>query len=299
MIATAITISVKDGFIVDWIDLDLPYPHSAEYKDQYSAEYWNAKTDTTPYELTYSIDGYFGTRKGKQYLHDIGSRIAYALNGTYAITETAIEGKAYNLNRFTHLERVPTFNQNLEANAMGGSRNDIFNALRHKAYQMHRSNTLDLEALTVYGNHITNGSEHIKYLAKNVFQWVDEKYTGRQSTMNRSEAGRNAHTTKADRMETKIFNALRSKLFTVRNFSATAKSLSISRITFKKYLTKYREIQRVTELLSTPYARLVYTPIEKMAKFIKNITIWEYLEEDISLLSHKVDGYLSKIPISP
>ncbi len=72
---------------MDFMDIDLPMPLKVAENSRYSASYWNKETDSS-YRITYAIDGYFSTGAGKQYLHDVAGRIAYALNGTYEIEES-------------------------------------------------------------------------------------------------------------------------------------------------------------------------------------------------------------------
>jgi len=287
MTATVITILVKDGNCVDWMDLDLPTPSDVRYVNRYSAEYW--QDGSTPYKLTYTIDGFFGTKDSKRYLHDISARIAYALDGSYEVNQTEIKTESkYKLSRFTHLDRPPSFNRQVEINAMGGSRNEIFDALRYKAYHMHRTNTLNLEALTVYGNLITNGSRHIKALAPNVFKWVTDNYTGRQSTMTRSEAALNASSIKAKNMCDRIFSMLRTDLFTFSSLSDAARKLSISRITFKKYLLIFNSLQQALESYSnalTPYVQLVYTGVASVLKALGKQVNWYTEEEYLTLVA--------------
>ena len=288
MTATQITITVKNGSTVDWIDLDLPTPTDVHHIERYSASYWNDKDDCTPYSLTYTIDGYFGTRDSKEYLHDMAARIACTLNGTYEISQTVATATAYKLSRFTHLDRPSSFNRQLEINAFSGSRSEIWNALRYKAYAMYRTNTLNLEALTNYGNMITNakGKEHVKYLANNIFKWVETNYEGRQSLMTRSEAGLNASATKAMNMRNKVISALKSDLFSFSSLSNGAMKLSISRITFKKYV-KQLEAIRVASLLYksslTPYVQLVYTAIEDIQKEVIKVVLWLIGDDLISV----------------
>ncbi len=269
------------------MDLDLPAPLTTKEVNLYGAAYWNDKNDLTPYEITYAIDGYFGTHSNKQYLHDTAAKIAYALNGKYSIEKT-FSKSSYTLSRFNHLDRVPAFNTELEANAFNGSRNEIFNALRHKAYRMHKTNTLNLEALTIYGNQISNGSEHIKYLAPNVFKWVETNYTGRQSTMTRSEAAINASKIKAAKVKELIFSALNNPFFVISSHSVSSvcRKLSVHRTTFKKYLSQFEQIKKATALIQravTPYVRLVYTGIEDMNKVVKSVVKWMPKLSDIDI----------------
>ncbi len=275
MTATLIHISVTGGHYLDFMDIDLPMPLKVAENSRYSASYWNKETDSS-YRITYAIDGYFSTGAGKQYLHDVAGRIAYALNGTYEIEEsTKVTGIIHRLSRFNHLERVPTYFAELESNAFNGSRNEIFDALRMKAYQMHKAGTLNLEALITYGNRISNSSEHIKYLAPNIFHWVESNYTGRQSSMSRTEAGINASNTRSNRIRQRIFSALKNPLLpnlTESSISSASKLLSVSRQTFKKYLKQYQLIQtaqRLLQRLSTPYVRLDVTGIQKVLKTVK------------------------------
>ena len=280
MIATILTIKVKDGDFMEWLDLDLPSPLSTKEVNQYSADYWNNKNEATPYEITYAIEGFFETSKNRKYLHDVAARIAYALKGSYEVTTTDTNCDTVSLSRFSHIERVPSHNSQVEANAFNGSRNEIFDALRYKAYQMYRSNTLNLEALTTYGNHISNGSEHVKYLAPNVFKWVESKYEGRQSTMSRAEAGRAASKLRSDKVKDKIFSALKYPLFfnmEKQTITQASNRLSVSRSTFTKYLKIYHQLQKVSrELRSspTPYVRLVLSPFLEMAKVVSSIVKW-------------------------
>ena len=278
--ATIITVKVDNGHTIDWMDIDLPIPMDSYEVKPYGAEYWNDKEERTPYEIQYAISGNFGTGEGRKYLHDTASKIAYALNGKYEISQIPFGPvKTYRLEIFNHLEKVPTFYRELESNAWNGSRNEIFNAMRIKAYQMFKTGTLNLEALREYGNNISNNSEHVKYLAPNIYQWTEENYTGRQSIMSRPEAGLNASKTKSDRVRSRIFNALKSNILNVSSLPiATASNiLGVSRHTFRKYLFLYRETLRALELyarVSTPYVRLVCPPIEEIRKTLSNIVDW-------------------------
>ncbi len=286
-LSTLITIKVSGGHFMDWMDLDLPAPLETKEVNLYGAEYWNGKDDLTPYEITYAIDGFFGTASNKQFLHDVAARIAYSLNGTYSISKINTNS-TYTLSRFLHLDRVPSFNTGIEENAFNGSRNEIFDALRYKAYRMHKTNTLNLEALTVYGNQISNGSEHVKYLAPNVFKWVETNYTGRQSTMSRSEAATNASKIKSNRVKSKIFDALKTPLFyNLDNISSLSRSLSVSRSSFNKYLSQFEQIKKASSLIQrvlTPYVRLVYTVIEEMQEEGKKAVLWLTKEDLVSLM---------------
>jgi len=279
MTATIITVKVVDGHIVDWMDTQLLSPTAHRSVKSYSADYWNNKSGRCSYELEYSIDGYFSTAKGKRYLHDIAARIAYQVKGTYTVEEAACTVGKYELSDFSHLDRVPSFNARLEANALNGSRDEIFDALRHKAYQMFKSNTLNLEALTVYGNRISNSSQHIKYLAPNVFKWVEKNYTGRQSTMSRSEAAINASKIKSRRVEERIFCMLESPFFQHEALSlrTISKKLSLHRDTVKKYLNKWNFKQRAYKVLresQTPYVQLVCTTIQEVLKSGLSVKGW-------------------------
>ena len=245
---------------MDWMDSDLPTPHEVERTPVYSNPHWS-KEYPNAYKITYLIDGYFGTAKGKAYLYDICSRIAYTLNGSYELDQVEINSPyIYKLERFNHLERIPTFNQQLEINAMNGSRHEIFDALRYKAYEMKRAGTLNLDALINYGNRITNRSEHIKYLAKNVYEWTKEKYTPRPApTMTRTEACRIATQTRVNRTKQAIRNAIRYKEIFFDEISNTqlAKTFSISRTSLWKYLQIEEMIKYASSLLQrvkTPYA---------------------------------------------
>ena len=278
-LATLITIKVKDGHFMEWLDLDLPQPLSVNEVNQYGAAYWNDKNESSPYELTYAITGFFQTSKNKQYLHDVAARIAHTLNGSYEISGCDALN-SYELSKFSHLERVPSFNGSVEANAFNGSRNEIFDALRYKAYRMFKTNTLNLEALTVYGNRISNGSEHIKYLAPNVFQWVEANYSGRHSVMTRSEAGINASKIRSDKVKNKILSALKYPLFFNMNeqsISQASKRLKVSRVTFVKHLElskKLKQLPRELRRAVTPYVRLVLSPIQDMAQEVAEVVKW-------------------------
>ncbi len=294
MSQTTITILVKDGDYLEWMDRDLPTPTEAKEVNRYGAEYWNDRDTATPYQISFAIDGYFGTTNGKKYLHDTAAKIAYALNGGYTIAERSPgTEKVYKLSRFDHLERVPTFNNELEANAWNGSRNEIFNAIRQKAYRMFKTNTLNLEALTLYGDQISNGSEHVKYLAPNIFNWVESNYTGRQqSTMTRREAALNASSIKAKKTKSKIFVALGSAVFfSQKSLSSDSKILKVSRVTFKKYLEEWDALQYGRDLLKrafTPYAPLVYTTIEAMLKSTNILPKYHATGEPGEALSHSL-----------
>lgn len=288
---TLITVKVKDGDFMEWLDLDLPSPLSTKEVDEYSAEYWNKKNKATPYEITFAVNGFFSTSKNKQYLHDISERIAYALNGRYQISE--IDGKvdqSHELSRFTHIERVPSFNASIEANAFNGSRNEIFDALRYQAYRMFRTNSLNLEALTIYGNRISNNSEHVKYLAPNVFKWVETNYEGRQSLMTRSEAGRLAAKTKAQRVRDKVFLVLNATAFfslSSDTISSLSRAVNVSRTSFRKYLNEWQLLKRAEQLatsLSTPYVRLVWPPYQAIARAVAKVAAWVPHEDFMTIV---------------
>ena len=276
MTAQALTITVKDGHIVDWMDSDLPTPHEVERTPVYSNPHWS-KEYPNAYKITYLIEGYFGTAKGKTYLHDISSRIAYALNGTYEIQQIETNSPyIYKLERFTHLDRIPTFNQQLELNALNGSRHEIFEALRHRAYEMKRAGTLNLDALINYGNRITNRSEHIKYLAKNVYKWTESNYQPRpQPRMSRIEACRIATQTRVNRTKQAIRNVIRYKELFFDGISNTqlAKTFSVSRTSLWKYLQIEEMLQYASALLQrvqTPYGTEMNRYLEEIKESFSN-----------------------------
>ncbi len=289
MICTLVTVLVADGDLLSWMDKDLPTPTNLTPVKMYGGEYWNDKDSRSAYKITYAIDGYFGTGNGKIFLHDMAARIAHTLNGSYEVSKQEITSQyVYTLDRFTHLDRVPSFRRDLESNAWNGSRNEIFHAMRHKAYMMHKSNTLNLEALTLYGNQISNSSEHVKYLSPNIFKWVEANYEGKQSTMTRQEAGRNASRVKSERIRQKIFSALKSQtLFNFSSLNEASKYLSVSWTTFKKYLLEHEAIFKATQLLKlslTPYVSLVLIGIEQMREEVLNVVLWLTKDECICYL---------------
>ena len=280
MSCTSIKITVPNGTTADWIETQLPQPHSFNYINKYSAAYWNDRETATPYTLTYNIDGYFGTTKGKAYLHDIAGRMAEEMGGTYTTTTDNSIKSTCTLDSFSHLERVQNFNANLENNAFNGSRNNIFEALRYKAYDMKRKGTLNLEALTVYGNQISNGSKHIKYLAPNVFKWVDEKYEPRsQPTMSRVDACKIATAVRVERTKKAFQSAMKYKDIFFRDATLTQLSdlFSISRTSLWKYQKVMDGISRAYEVFSTaltPYGTEMNTVLEVLKKVVKSALNW-------------------------
>ena len=306
MITTLVTINVADGDLLSWMDKDLPTPTELISVNNYSAAYWNDQDRRTAYNITYAIDGYFCTKDGKAYLHDMAARIAYTLNGSYTLSKVETSSQyIYTLDRFTHLDRVPTLERDVETNAWNGSRNEIWNALRYKAYQMKRNGILDLEALTVYGNRVSNGSEHIKYLAKNVYAWTDERYTFRpQPTMTRTEACKIATQTRMTRTKDAVFSALkhRETFFSSLSISSMSETFSISRTSFYKYEEIHRLLKEVAKAYNTgttPYGTEMDSYLESMKREVRRVfmsvgsAFLDSIEDDRQLLREKIPIYTS------
>ncbi len=265
MTATAVSIMVKNGDHSDWMDFDLPIPSSFDGAN-------------SSYIIKYHIDGYFGTSKSKQYLHDIAERIANTLGGTYRIQQEDTDSQyLYKLSRFEHLERAPSYTRDLETNAYNGSRNEIFQALRQKAYQMKRNGTLDLESLVIYGNYISNRSEHIKYLAKNVYSWTEEKYQPRpQPRMTRIEACKIATAERVKRTKEAVTNALKWKdtFFDSITDTSLAKAFNVSRNSFYKYQAAAELLSQAAEALRagvTPYGTEMNSYLERVQNSAKRL----------------------------
>ena len=279
-LATSIVITVPNGSTADWLDTQLPQPHSFTHIKKYGAEYWNIKDGKTPYTLTYNIDGYFGTTKGKSYLHDVAGRIADEIGGSYTISTNTTTNNTYTIDNFLHLERVPNFNAKLEADAFNGSKDEIFQALRHKAYEMKRKGTLNHEALTVYGNLISNNSHHVKYLANNVFNWVDDKYQPRPlPTMTRADACKIATATRVKRAKNSFHSAMKWKniFFSDTTLTELAQLFSISRTTLWKYQKEVAGIERAYEVFTTaltPYGTEMNIVLEALKKVVKRVSNW-------------------------
>jgi hypothetical protein len=246
------------------MDLNVPTPN-ASIEKKYG------------YDLEFIIDGFFQTTTNKSYLHDIASRIAYLFNGTYDIESTTKHAQiVHSLSKFKHIERIPTRNAHRELNAMNGSRDEIWEALRYKAYEMKRSGTLDLEALITYGNRITNFSKHIKYLAKNVYTWTDTHYEIRESIMTRTEASIKATKHRADRTRSSVKTALkhRATFYSDLSDKALAKLFNISRTSFYKYRDILQTLDLALETLnalSTPYTTEMDTYLTKVIKTSKDL----------------------------
>jgi len=68
---TTITIRVNDNDYSKFLDLDLPVPNLQRFYDDY-------------YIVMYIIDGYFNTKKNKEYLSDIKDKLAHSFNGEIA-----------------------------------------------------------------------------------------------------------------------------------------------------------------------------------------------------------------------
>ncbi len=262
MICTLVTVKHLKKDVCDWMDTELLTPSA-----------------TSLMTISYAIQGTFNRPNDLQYLHDIAGRIAYQMGGIYEIQHySKIETQnLYKLKQFLHLDRVPSFTGSLESDAWNGERIDIFNVARHKAYEMKRYNVLNREALEIYVNQVSNKSKYAKTTAKNVFEWVQDNYTGRQSKRSRHDQALRASTIKAKKVEAKIFSALKSTLFTYDSLASAARALNVAWVTFKKYSTQYQNLQQASKLLD-PYVRMVLIAKESLIKVIKSVDNWIILD---------------------
>ena len=297
MRATKVTIKVKNGHLVDFMDCNLLTPTSSKEIQWYSQKHFCDKLNS--YELVYLFEEHSTTTRSKKYLHDISSRIAYEIKGSYTTKkiEVAKDLFLYRLSDFNYLDRVPTYNAQLENNV--STRRELFNALRHKAYEMARNGVLDLEALNTYGNVISNFSEHTKYLAKNVYSWTESKYEPRpKAIMTRQEASIIATKFREDRTKRAIYNTLHNiDLFISTTKTFLSKASKVSRTSFYKYSKKWEQLKRANEMLNTakaPYGTVMNTILKDIEKALlgsekdlKEVKSYLYLEDVYSTKEHK------------
>lgn len=169
-----------------FIDKDLPTPTFIRYFED--------KNNTKKAHLVWVIDGYFKTKKGKEYLKDIKTK----MNEVYETGRVDMfipfnikEGDVYNnhlikLNSFQFETKSKTafkVNKDREKplvllNLMG--KDPLFNAARWEVYNLKKEGILTyentLKIFEKYGKTLNKSLSDITTKAKNVYEWTKENY---------------------------------------------------------------------------------------------------------------------------
>ena len=190
---------LKNNFILTYsvnqygnqfLDVDLPIPTIL-------TNYY--RNDTyCGYRLSYLIDGYFGTKKGFEYLSDVDIKIQFALNNKhveweffhrdtkYLINEYShvYENNIYQLSDFQHLEK-PLITKKQREIITTGLQDSFFDIARFRVYTDKQNDVLSYERALYHFEEINEQYFNNKYSlsdirakAKSTYEWTKKYYTG-------------------------------------------------------------------------------------------------------------------------
>lgn len=195
----AIQLKCDHNNAYEWMDYDLPTPALSFDKDGKAC-------------LTWYIDGYFATRKGREYLNDIGLRLARTLNASLVPNHRTVKPvqNIAKLSEFKGLDSIKdaSWRKHLDVLAFldqSDTRDQrinvdrLFDVMRFAAYDLvkaHGKEALTVEYIEDIGmqskDSFNKARSDVKGKAKAIFAWVIENYTisGRYADMTKEEKAR-------------------------------------------------------------------------------------------------------------
>lgn len=235
----------------------LPTPH---YYKRHSAE---------GYSIAYKLDGYFHTKKGKDFLNDMIARLSLTLpiDRRYYITPTegeAVNNRAYKLKEFQNCESIKVDIYTRKEAKANKYEDRVFWSLKYEAERRIRVfGSLDLDAFLDYafnvfevGSDVKDGST-LRAKCKSIFNWYESKNwkVGRvrkprkkgEITMQMTEQRQKANAIKKAKTKAKFLGAI--EVLKIKGAKLTAKSISeeaqIGIRTAERYYREYKEAQSI------------------------------------------------------
>lgn len=242
-----------------FIDYDLPIPNLV-------------RQDKGLYRIIYIVDGYFGTKKGREYFSDVREKVSSTLGGTYVpyCIFNIYRGDKLNFNKcnlsdFEHLEskkklkkRLSKENENREHLFKLIGEDNLFENVRWKIYQTKIDGTISesrsLEILEETSKQLNSSKSFsdLRSKAKNITQWTIDNYEPGQHSPDYWKYYYKKRKVKDNRMskeeQLKIISE-QKKLRTQEKILKGVKELLKSEDKFNKTnLSKYSEVSRKTLL---------------------------------------------------
>lgn len=266
-----------------FIDKDLPIPTFIRYYED--------KNYTKKVFLVWVIDGYFKTKKAKEYFNDIKTK----LNEVYKtgrvdmfIPFNVSSGDVFNnhlvkLNSFQFETKSKTskvsFNINKDRanplvllNLMG--KDPLFNAARWEVYNLKKEGVLTyentLKIFEKYGNALNKSLADITTKAKNVYEWTKENYRAKKENYDNIYY-KEVRAKKDKRMKREEFLKKLAKDKVNKTKEAVLKGISLTLLAGEKLtivnISKNTGVSRVT-LNKEPYKSIIkeYKEADKAIK---------------------------------
>lgn len=271
-----------------FIDKDLPTPTFIRY-------FVDNRTNIKKAHLVWVVDGYFKTKKGKEYFKDIKTK----LNEVYKtgrvdmfIPFSAELGDVFNnhlvkLNSFQFETKSKTskvsFNINKDRanplvllNLMG--KDPLFNAARWEVYNLKKEGILTYEntfkIFEKYGKTLNKSLSDIQTKAKNVFEWTKENYKAKKEDYINIYY-KEVRSKKDKRMKQEEFLKKVAEDKVKKTKEKVLKGISLTVMMGEKFtivnISKNSEVSRVT-LNKEPYKSIIKEYKEQYKEISKNKT---------------------------
>lgn len=248
--------------------------------------------------ISWDIDGFFGTSKGKEYLRDVAQNLSIhfklEIKDIIYTDKHKICGQIYKLGEFKYLKNLRTVKAKYSGLGMATD-DELFDDMRMYAMQMSRENYCSIELLKCYGETLTSDWKKVKMKAKAIQRWIDDTYQYKDYGAKKSYA--HTRTENAEIQRNKISSDKYKEFLnyvknnSIKNISSLASALNIAWRTAKKYFLKWLDNRiktarnsamifigsirgtaalgfKAPAVLNIPKCFYVYRAVKKRSKFI-------------------------------